>query len=56
MTMLPDHLAYKKQKENEEEPIEHISELDILKRDLSIMSDNRCKARLYNKIRELEGE
>lgn len=51
--MLPEHLTFQKEK-NEEEVIEKISELDILKNDLKVMSDARCKASLYHIIKNWE--
>lgn len=53
MSMLPEHLEFQK-KRNEEEVIEKKSELDILKHDLKIMSDARCKVTLYNIIKNWE--
>lgn len=53
MTSLPDNLVYNRKK-NEEEPIERKTELDILKNDLNIISDNRCKTSLYHIIKDWE--
>lgn len=53
MTSLPGNLVYNP-KRNKEKPMKKTSELDILKRDLKIMSDNRCKASLYHIIKDWE--
>ena len=53
MNSLPGNLVYDP-KRSEEEPIEKRSELEILKRDLKVMSDNRCKASLYHIIKDWE--
>lgn len=53
MNMLPEHLKFQK-KMDEEEIIETKSELDILKNDLKVMSDARCKASLYHIVKDWE--
>ena len=52
MITLNDRLFYKEEKEKT--PKNPYNEMDLLKLDLEIIQDNRCKAQLKNLLKELE--